>query len=166
VSPRARPRRKPRAVPPFERLVELHGPSLLRFCAARAGPERAEDCFQETMLAALRSYPELRDPRAARSWLFSIAARKAIDAHRARARAPQLVADLGPLAAADPAPIRDRALWSRVQQLPDKQRDALLLRYLADLSHREIAEVLQIREDAARRNVFEALRRLRRELKK
>jgi len=35
------------------------------------------------------------------------------------------------------------------------------LRYLADLSHGEIAEVMQTSEDAARRNVFEGLRRLR-----
>jgi DNA-directed RNA polymerase specialized sigma24 family protein len=35
------------------------------------------------------------------------------------------------------------------------------LRYLADLSHREIAEVMETSEDAARRNVFEGLRRLR-----
>jgi DNA-directed RNA polymerase specialized sigma24 family protein len=35
------------------------------------------------------------------------------------------------------------------------------LRYLADLSHREVAEVMGTSEDAARRNVFEGLRRLR-----
>ena len=41
-------------LPPFERVVELYGPALLRYCAAQVGSERAEDCLQETLLAALR----------------------------------------------------------------------------------------------------------------
>jgi RNA polymerase sigma factor (sigma-70 family) len=55
----------------------------------------------------------------------------------------------------------DAALWARVGALPDKQRHAVALRYLADLSHAEIAEAMGISEPAARRNVFEGLRRLR-----
>ena len=147
---------------PFERVVALHGPDLLRFCAARVGPDRAEDCFQETMLAALRAYGDVRDPGAVRAWLFSIAARKALDAHRAAAAAPRPVADLEAVGGSDvdgePA---DAALWARVGALPDKQRHAVALRYLADLSHAEIAEAMGISEPAARRNVFEGLRRLR-----
>lgn len=152
-------------LPPFERVVALHGPALLRFCAAQVGRERADDCFQETMLAALRAYAELRDAGAIRAWLFSIAARKAIDAHRQRARAPQPEADLEPLAAAEePAAQRDAALWARVRELPEKQSQAVALRYVADLSHREIAAAMETSEAAARRNVFEGLRRLREEL--
>jgi len=153
-----------RSLPPFERIVELHGPALLRFCAAQAGRERAEDCFQETMLAALRAYPELRDAGAVRAWLFSIAARKVIDAHRARARAPEPVADLDPLARSEPTAPHDGALWARVRALPEKQRQAVTLRYLGELSHREIAGVMETTDAAARRNVFEGLARLRKEI--
>ena len=155
----------PRAeLPPFERIVERHGPALLRFCAARVGAERAEDCFQDAMLAALRAYREVRDARAIRSWLYAIAARKAIDQHRARARAPRPLEDAEAVAAARaPAP-RDEALWARVRGLPEKQREAVALRYAADLSHREIAAAMGTSEAAARRNVFEGLARLRREL--
>jgi RNA polymerase sigma factor (sigma-70 family) len=148
-------------LPPFEQVIELHGPSVLRFCAAQVGADRAEDVFQETMLAALRAYDELRDPCATRSWLFSIAARKALDAHRASARAPEPVADLDPPAADDGMPLRDEGIWRLVRSLPGKQRSAVTLRYLADLTHREIAEVMETSEDSARRNVFEGLRRLR-----
>lgn len=151
-------------LPPFERVVELYGPAVLRFCAVQAGPNRADDCFQETMLAALRAYCEVRDPGAIRSWLFSIAARKAIDSHRARARAPEPVEDLEPLAAAAEPAYRDEALWAQVRRLPDKQRQAVTLRYLADLSHREIAGVMQTTEASARRNVFEGLTRLRKDV--
>jgi RNA polymerase sigma factor (sigma-70 family) len=148
-------------LPPFEHVVELHGPAVLRFCAAQAGADRAEDCFQETMLAALRGYREVRDAAAIRSWLFSIAARKAIDAHRARARFPEPVADPEPTAAASDIPIRDDGIWRKVRSLPPKQREAVALRYLADLSHAEIAVVMETSEPAARRNVFEGLERLR-----
>jgi RNA polymerase sigma factor (sigma-70 family) len=151
-------------LPPFERVIELHGRALLRFCAAKAGPERADDCFQETMLAALRAYGELRDAAALRAWLFSIAARKAVDAHRARARAPEPSADLEAVAGAEEQAPRDEALWARVHRLPEKQRVAVGLRYLADLSHREIGEIMETSEAAARRNVYEGLRRLREEL--
>jgi RNA polymerase sigma factor (sigma-70 family) len=148
-------------LPPFEHVVEQHGQAVLRFCAAQAGADRAEDCFQETMLAALRGYRELRDPAAIRSWLFSIAARKAIDAHRARIRLPEPVADPEPTATVDGVPVPDGAIWREVRALPPKQREAVALRYLADLSHAEIAVVMQTSADAARRNVFEGLRRLR-----
>jgi RNA polymerase sigma factor (sigma-70 family) len=151
-------------LPPFDRVVELHGRALLRFCASQAGRERAEDCFQETMLAALRAYGGVRDARAIRSWLFAIASRKAIDLHRERARAPHCAADLEALAAAAEPGARDEALWARVRELPDKQRQAVALRYLADLSHREIAGIMQTTDAAARRNVFEGLARLRKEL--
>ena len=54
----------------------------------------AEDCFQETFLAALRAYPKLRDGGNLRGWLLTIAHRKAIDHHRARGRRPVPVAEV------------------------------------------------------------------------
>jgi len=161
---RRRARVEKRGLPPFERVVELYGPALLRFCKSEVGADRAEDCFQETMLAALRAYDEVRDAGAVRSWLFSIAARKAVDSHRARARAPQPTEDLESLAAAEESAYRDEALWARVGGLPDKQRQAVTLRYGADLSHREIATVMETTEASARRNVFEGLTRLRKQV--
>jgi RNA polymerase sigma factor (sigma-70 family) len=148
-------------LPPFEHVVDEHGPAVLRFCAAQAGPDRAEDCFQETMLSALRAYDQLRDPAAIRSWLFSIASRKAVDAHRARARAPEPVAEPEPAPVMDEPELSDGSLWQHVRSLPPKQRQAVSLRYVADLSHREIAVVMETSEAAARRNVYEALERLR-----
>jgi RNA polymerase sigma factor (sigma-70 family) len=150
-----------RTLPPFEHVVDEHGPAVLRFCAAQVGRDRAEDCFQETMLSALRAYDQVRDPGAIRSWLFSIASRKAVDAHRARARGPEPRAEVEPLPIMDEPDLSDGSLWQRVQGLPPKQRQAVSLRYVADLSHREIAVVMQTSEAAARRNVYEALVHLR-----
>jgi RNA polymerase sigma factor (sigma-70 family) len=157
---------------PFAAVLEQHGPALLRFCFVQAGADRAEDVFQETMLAALRAYDDLRDPGAVRAWLFSIAARKAVDAHRSATRTavpaggPELAEDLTLLGDDDPTATaaQDDALWREVAQLPEKQRQAVTLRYMADLKYGEIATAMAISEDAARRNVYEGLRRLRRDL--
>jgi RNA polymerase sigma factor (sigma-70 family) len=154
-------------VPPFDTVLEEHGRVLLRFCISQAGPDRGEDVFQETMIAALRAYDTLVDPDAVRSWLFSIAARKTIDSHRAVGRAAVPVEDVEPMVAdsvGDPAQAPDREVWQDVARLPDKQRQAVGLRFIADFSHREIATVMGTSEAAARRNVFEGVRRLREDL--
>lgn len=144
-------------------MLDQHGPALLRFCRSQAGPDRGDDVFQETMLAALRAYDTVRDSAAVKAWLFSIAARKAVDAHRAAARAALPMADPDVVDRAS-SPAGEDAIWMDVALLPEKQRQAVTLRFMADLSHREIAGVMEISEAAVRRNVFEGLRRLRGEL--
>lgn len=161
----SRNRSEPTHLPPFERIVDEHGPGLLRFCVSRAGGG-GEDVFQETMIAALRAYPDLREPEAAGPWLFAIASRKVIDAHRSAARAPRPIGDAEEVAGAGgsvPPPTYDREVWVAVAALPPKQREAVGLRFIADLSHAEIGEAMGTSAEAARRNVFEGLRRLRAE---
>ena len=134
------------------------------FCASaqpRPAQELAEDCFQETMLAALRAYDQVRDAAAIRSWLFSIAARKAVDFHRGRARSPEPMADLEEIAGADDAPARDDGVWHEVRSLPAKQRTAVTLRYLGDLWHAEVAEVMGTSEAAAEAQRARGAHRLR-----
>jgi DNA-directed RNA polymerase specialized sigma24 family protein len=160
-------------LPPFQTLLDAHGRDIHRFLVASVGRVDADDCYQETWLAALRAYPKLRDASNLRSWIFTVASRKAIDHGRARRRQPVPVADVPEPAGADPhglamgAPgggIRaDDGLWSQVRELPPKQRTALALRYVADAGYDEIATAMDTSEDAARRNVHEALKRLRTE---
>lgn len=150
------------APPPFEILVRDHGPAVLRFCAARVGTGAAEDCFQQAMLSALRGYGSLRSADSARAWLLTIAARTAIDMHRAAARSPLLVAAIEEIAGATgPEPLVDDDLWARVDALSPKQREAVLLRFVDDLTHVDIGRAMNTSEAAARRNVHDALRRLR-----
>jgi RNA polymerase sigma factor (sigma-70 family) len=59
---------------------------------------------------------------------------------------------------------RDEELWSAVRALPPKQRAAVVLRFVNDFSHREVAAVLDCSEEAARRSLHEGLGRLRREM--
>ena len=114
-------------------------------------------------MAALRAYPRTRvdNPRA---WVLTIAHRKALDHHRARARRAVPVGAV-PDTPAPPAPEPDSGgVWERVAGLPPKQRAALLLRFAGDLSHREVARALGCSEEAARRSAHEGLKRLREEL--
>jgi RNA polymerase sigma factor (sigma-70 family) len=152
-------------LPPFQRLLDEHGDQVHRFLVAAAGPQEADDCFQEAVIAALRAYPRLRRADNLRAWLFTIAHRKAIDAHRARRRraipVPEPVADraVGAGSTVDGEP----ELWQRVRELPPKQRAAVVLRFVADLPHIESAAVLGCSEPAARRSLHEALNTLRKE---
>ncbi|HEV2812373.1 MAG TPA: sigma-70 family RNA polymerase sigma factor [Solirubrobacteraceae bacterium] len=148
--------------PPFQRLLDEHGESVLRFLAASVGPVDADDCFQETVIAALRAYPRLRHSDNLRGWLLTIAHHKALDHHRARARRAVPVEDPDP-GSADAAPARDDGLWDAVNGLPPKQRGAVLLRFVGDLSHREIAKALDSSEEAARRALADGLAKLRKE---
>jgi RNA polymerase sigma factor (sigma-70 family) len=155
-------------LPPFQALLDAHRGDVYRFLVASVGPVDADDCFQETWIAALRAYPRLKTADNLRGWLLRIAQRKAIDSHRARGRRP-LPTDSLPETAAAPAataPARDDgepALWAAVRRLPPKQRAAVFCRSVLGMSYEELAGVLDSSQDAARRNVHEGLKRLREE---
>jgi RNA polymerase sigma factor (sigma-70 family) len=147
-------------LPPFQRFLEEHGHAVYRFLAASVGPAEAEDCFQETFLAALRAYPRLRPDSNLRSWVMTIAHRKALDAHRGRRRRPEPVEDV-PDRSGRPEDDGDPGVWRRVRNLPPKQREAVVLRYVGDLPYHDVARTMGTSETAARQNVRLALRRLR-----
>ncbi|HYX87076.1 MAG TPA: RNA polymerase sigma factor [Gaiellales bacterium] len=149
-------------LPPFQALVDRHGREIHRYLVARVGPVDAEDCWQETMLAALRAYPTLRDDSNLRGWLLRIAERKAFDNHRASARRPLPVEEV-PERPAPPATRPDPALWRAVRRLPHKQRAAVTLRFAADLDYAAIGRVIDCSEAAARQNVRAGLASVRRE---
>jgi RNA polymerase sigma factor (sigma-70 family) len=153
-------------LPPFQSLLDDHGADVHRFLVASVGPIDADDCYQETWLAALRAYPKLSHAGNLRTWILTVAHRKAIDHLRGRARRPVPVAEAEPAprdmvpAPADPGP---NEIWVQVAALPDKQRTALTLRFITDSGYPEIAVVMGTSEEAARRNVHEGLKRLRKE---
>jgi RNA polymerase sigma factor (sigma-70 family) len=150
-------------LPPFQRFLDEHREPVWRFLVAVAGRQEADDCFQETFLAALRAYPRLESRANLRAWVFTIAHRKAIDSHRGRARRPQPANDLAEHPAPDNSLAGDPELWELVQGLPPKQRAAVVLRFVAGMRHAEAAEVMGCSEDAARRSLHEALTKLRKE---
>ncbi len=154
------------SLPPFQTLLDSHGATVHRFLVAAVGPADADDCFQEACIAALRAYPELENARNLRAWLLKVAQNKAVDAHRARARRPVPVEHVPerPVNSVSEVPLNGQPLWGRVRELPEKQRMAVFLRSVADLSYADVARALDCSQDAARRNVHEGLKRLREEV--
>jgi len=153
------------ALPPFQALLDEHAPDVMAVLRGAVGRADAEDCFQETFLAALRGYPKLRDGSNLRGWLLTIAHRKAIDHHRASGRRPLPVAEVEPVAVDGVGGLADEdGLWELVGGLPPKQRAAVALRYACDLPHAEIAAALGCSPEAARRSLHEGIKRLRKEM--
>ncbi len=151
-----------RGLPPFQRFLDAHRDAVWRLLVSSVGRAEAEDCFQETFIAALRAYPRLRADSDLRAWILTIAHRKALDVHRGRARRALPVADVPAVEdVAAARPPRDDGLWDAVRELPSRQRSAVVLRYVADLPHREIATTIGCSEDAARRSLHEGLTKLR-----
>src|SRR5204863_311008 len=113
-----RPRRSHTVtLPPFQRVPDEHRDDVHRFLMASAGPNEADDAFQETFIAALRAYPRLRPDSNVRGWLLTIAHRKAVDAHRARGRRAVPVAEVDRGGSEDPAlngtTTGNAELWAR-----------------------------------------------------
>ena len=144
---------------PFQRLIDEHARALAAYLGGMLRATDAEDALQETYLAALAAYDRF-DGRNPRAWLLTIARRKAIDASRAAGRRAPAAVDPDELAAPGAAPDH-RELWVAVAALPPKQREAVLLRFAADLPYRGIGVAMGTSEAAARRNVHEAITKLR-----
>jgi RNA polymerase sigma factor (sigma-70 family) len=160
-------------IPPFQAFLDQHRDLVYRFLLASVGANDVDDCFQETFLAALRAYPRLRHGDNLRGWVMAIATRKAIDSARDAMRRPQPVADVPDVPAAeDPWQTLegsvslalcagDGSMWDDVMGLPTRQRVALVHRVLLDRPYAELAAAMGTSVDAARANVYQALRKLR-----
>src|ERR687892_634283 len=152
------------SLPPFQVLLDAHRGDVYRFLVASVGPVDADDCFQETWIAALRAYPRLKRADNLRAWLLRIAHNKAVDLHRSRGRRPVPIESVPERAAAPTADVPaddEPELWEAVRDLPPKQRTAVFCRTVLGMPYAELARLLESSEDAARRNVFEGLRTLR-----
>src|SRR6266550_4441553 len=146
-------------VPPFERFYEEHRNAVFGFLARRLGRAAAEDAFQETFLRALRAYDRLEHGRHLRAWIFTIAARVAIDSSRTK---PVDKVSLGE----EPQSVDSQPAYLELEhladELPPAERAAVVLRYGYDLPYSEIGAALGSSADAARQAASSGIRRLRR----
>ena len=123
----------------------------------------AEDVVVDTLLTALERGDQLRDPDRLRPWLLRIATNKALGVKRSSGRVVQLqvVPDW-------PALRRDEderlALLGCVDRLAPRTRAAVVLRYYADMSVRDVAETLGTSENTVKTQLREALAQIRRTL--
>ncbi len=154
----------------FDELLERYQTEIFRYSMQLTrNPADADDLYQETMLKAYRAFHRLGPESNYRAWLYRIATNTFLSQKRKDKRERPLdpVFD-DHLAAVDPdqpASLDARALLAEVEQfvqtLPEKQRLALILRKYHEMDYATIAATLKCSEDAARANVYEALRKLR-----
>jgi RNA polymerase sigma-70 factor (ECF subfamily) len=135
-------------------------------------PPEAEDLTQDTFLRAYRARESLRDPGAARGWLYRIATHVCLD--RLRQRVPRVSLDSEEGAAraepavAEPSPleIAERAETSACVQrcldlLSDSYRAVILLHEGHSLTAPEIAELLDVSLDTVKIRLHRARKKLR-----
>jgi RNA polymerase sigma-70 factor (ECF subfamily) len=133
------------------------------------GDAEAEDCLQEVFLRAFRAYGRLDGDANVRAWLYKIATNTAASflKKRTRARSRETVVEIetvqGTSSVQRAVELREavEALAHAVEDLPPQQRSALILRKYQELPYAEIALALECTKDAARANVYQALRKLR-----
>jgi RNA polymerase sigma-70 factor (ECF subfamily) len=155
-------------------LLLLHyGRAIGRLCMALTGSQaEAEELLQETLLAAHDQMAQYRGDGSVRAWLYGIARRKCarrLARSAGRERRLQLVyfegaegldAPEGPDSLVQKKQRAER-VRNALGRLTPTEREAVLLRYEADLSFREVAQCLQIDEEAARKRASRGLLRLR-----
>ncbi len=159
----------PRAA--IARCARIHGPPLGRFCQALlASQAEADEAVQETLLAAYDGLTSFRGDVAIRGWLFGIARRICARRLEVRTRQNRRKPLLGSSSLdADTRAVDDlvddarttHAVRTALDGLRPSEREALLLRYDAELSYREVSEACGIDEATARQRVSRALSRVR-----
>jgi RNA polymerase sigma factor (sigma-70 family) len=156
-------------LPPFQHLVDANWRDVARLAHALAGPIDGDDVAQQAWTQALAAYPRLRSTTNLRSWLLTVTSHCAMDLHRSRGRRAvptQDIALIGEVSgrALVKGPEGDRPderLWSHVAALPERQRHAVVLKYVVDLDHPSIAKALGTTPTMSRRLVSDALTTLR-----
>lgn len=150
----------------FEEIFRRYQEQLYRYCRAiLSDPDEAQDALQNAMASALRALPGEEREIALRPWLYRVAHNEAISIARRRmepAASPEELVDAIPSAGTD-ADDRERLreLVADLRRLPERQRGALVMRELSDLSYSQIALALDCSEGAARQAVYEAREALR-----
>jgi RNA polymerase sigma-70 factor, ECF subfamily len=145
--------------------ARTHQLILGRLCMALLGaPADADEAVQETLLRAHRGMAAYRGEGSIKSWLCGIARHVCAHMLETRRRGRELLELVPPDATIDgtfETRRQARALRDALDKLKPSEREALVLRYVADLSHREIGVVCGIDEAAARKRISRALERVR-----
>jgi RNA polymerase sigma-70 factor (ECF subfamily) len=142
-------------------------PGVLGYARAQ-GADEPEDLAADVFVQVVRDLPRFKgDDHALRRWVFTIAHHRLVDHHRQRRRRPRFVPADG-VDVASPtlggSDLVDPALLRALRQLTRRQRDVVLLRFVADLPIADVARLLRRRQGAIKALQHRALTSLSAEL--
>ena len=148
------------------------GISIGRLCFAMLGVRsEADETVQETLLAAYDGIDGFRGDGSVKAWLFGIARRQCarrLEVRTRQERRSKMIVDASNDAESTESIVdvarRTLQLRAALNELRPTEREAVLLRYEADLSFKDVALACGIDEPAARKRVSRALQRLRERL--
>ncbi len=154
----------------FEELLKRHSPRLRFFIVRMLGAKQAcaEDVLQETWLTAYRSLPKLDDAGAFHSWIFTIARTRVCREFRRRRIELSPLDETGTDSPVPETATDDRvdaeAVRMKVETLAPQHREALLLRFVEEMTYEEIAQITGTALGTVRSRIHNAKRALRRAL--
>ena len=110
------------------------------------GPDRemARDAAAEACARALERWSRVQSMASPEGWAYRVGVNVLRRLYRRAAIERRILARLGPAVTTQPVEV-DAALWDAVRALPDRQREAIALRYVLDLEQHEVAEAMGIR---------------------
>lgn len=150
----------------LEDAYAAYGPGLLSYLRRYVGPDEAEDVLQRTFLDAWRSAGRFRTGERFSSWLFTIAHRRAVDELRARRHTVVDVETMRDLVGEDGRETVERYadatdVHAGLRELPEHEREVLLLAYFEGLTLREVADRLDAPLGTVKARAARGTRRLR-----
>jgi len=150
----------------FNRMVDDHGDALFRMSYRMVGDRHeAEDVVQETYRSAWKSRRHYKPGRSERAWLAAILRRRVVDRWR-KPKRPVTTADDTPIEIEVPAedPLANEfsdEMQHALEQLSPDLRECLLLVVVAELTHQETADLLDVPLGTVLSRVSRARKKLR-----
>ncbi len=151
----------------FGRLYDIYVQPVYRYLYSRVGTMHdAEDLTSQTFLTALEHLPRYRERGQFAAWLFRIARSKALDHFRRNRRELDLEEAEASVGGGDALVqvIQGEEinhLRSLIGNLSAEEQDLIRLRYVAELTFAEMADLLGKREEAVKQSVYRLLARLK-----
>ena len=147
----------------FEILVRRYQKMVLALAQRMTGSaDEAQDVLQSAFLNAFRQIGNFRGEATFKTWIYGIALNECRMLHRKSGRTVSAETVAEPEAPPSGGHPLDRLILGKmVARLPEKQREALILRVCEDLPFREIGEILSTSEASAKVNYFHAIKKLR-----
>lgn len=161
----------------IERLVREYEAGVFRLALSILGdPAEANEVMQETFLSALRALPSYQEKNSLKAWLYAIA----LNHSRSRLRKRKVIERLRSTLTAifrmeiekqnSPEETviqneKETAIWRSLNQLDDRHRIVVILRYFHELQVSEISEILSVNEGTIHSRLHTARERLRCSLK-